>query len=370
MKRREPFPLDGSYFGQLDTTQNATSPPSLARSISPPPRARARANPSSAVKGVLPEGPDAASVVSADDLPSLAAVEAGEGQIRDHVEYFSTHLGNAIRPSGGPRLALADYRDLYLRNQWSHGRHFVIHQHDHPVAGVHYDLRLQFSQSSSVSFAIMYGLPGNPISRRQHRQAVETRVHNMWRKIRLRLHGARLPNGYTITLRTGGFDNHDQRTSTHTPKRKRKRREETPSTSPSSASEDEEEEGRLEGKEKEAEDEDAATRATNAYPGATNAIGSVHQRRWLLSLDRAASGFVRSGRDGHGRITWVPRAVAEAGEEREEGHEEAGGWSEPFFVRGRDVERSVVTGRLAAEVMADEGVVGYVGRKGWRAVLE
>lgn len=43
---------------------------------------------------------------------------------------------------------------------------------------------------------------------------------------------------------------------------------------------------------------------------------------------------------------------------------------ETFFVRGRDVERSVVTGRTADEVMADEGVEGFVGRKGWRAVLE
>jgi hypothetical protein len=43
---------------------------------------------------------------------------------------------------------------------------------------------------------------------------------------------------------------------------------------------------------------------------------------------------------------------------------------EPFFVRGREVERSVVTGRLAGEVLRDEGVEGFVGRRGWRAVLE
>jgi len=34
------------------------------------------------------------------------------------------------------------------------------------------------------------------------------------------------------------------------------------------------------------------------------------------------------------------------------------------------VERSVVTGRGAGEVCADEGVVGFVWRRGWRAVLE
>jgi len=50
----------------------------------------------------------------------------------------------------------------------------------HPVAGVHYDLRLQISQTSSVSWACMYGLPGNPNSRRLNRNATETRVHNVW----------------------------------------------------------------------------------------------------------------------------------------------------------------------------------------------
>ena len=43
---------------------------------------------------------------------------------------------------------------------------------------------------------------------------------------------------------------------------------------------------------------------------------------------------------------------------------------EPFFVRGRDVERSVVTGRTGGEVLADEGVEGFVGKKGWRGVVE
>jgi len=56
----------------------------------------------------------------------------------------------------------------------------VVHQHDHPVAGPHYDLRLQFSESSSLSWAIMYGLPGNPNSRRINRNATETRVHCVW----------------------------------------------------------------------------------------------------------------------------------------------------------------------------------------------
>lgn len=35
-----------------------------------------------------------------------------------------------------------------------------------------------------------------------------------------------------------------------------------------------------------------------------------------------------------------------------------------FMVRGREYERSVVTGRLAREVESDEGVAEFVGRRG------
>lgn len=56
----------------------------------------------------------------------------------------------------------------------------MVHQHDHPVSGPHYDLRLQFSETSSVSWSVMYGLPGDPNSRRLNRNATETRVHSYW----------------------------------------------------------------------------------------------------------------------------------------------------------------------------------------------
>jgi hypothetical protein len=39
-------------------------------------------------------------------------------------------------------------------------------------------------------------------------------------------------------------------------------------------------------------------------------------------------------------------------------------------VLGRDVERSVVSGRLADEVMSDEGVESFQGIKMWRAVTQ
>ena len=48
--------------------------------------------------------------------------------------------------------------------------------------------------------------------------------------------------------------------------------------------------------------------------------------------------------------------------------EAEGAGFESFLVRGRDVERSVVTGRLAREVESDEGVQGFVGRSGWVGV--
>ena len=111
-----------------------------------------------------------------------------------------------------------------------------------------------------------------------------------------------------------------------------------------------------------AEQEDEAVRLTNAYPGATNSIGSIHQRRWYLSMDRYASGFCPlrlENRSKGGRRMWTRRREFE----RLLGFE-------PFFVMGRELETSVVTGRIADEVMADEGVQDFVGRKGWRPVTE
>lgn len=114
--------------------------------------------------------------------PSLAAIEAGTVEVTDHLKIFSTRLARCARPVAPqvPRLPIRDWVDLYERNLHPNGRHFVIHQHDHPIAGPHYDLRLQFSETSSVSWSIMYGLPGDPNSRRLNRNATETRVHCLW----------------------------------------------------------------------------------------------------------------------------------------------------------------------------------------------
>lgn len=73
---------------------------------------------------------------------------------------------------------MESYSSIYTFNVGSkNGAHFVIRQHDHPVAGTHYDLRLQINETSSVSWAIMYGLPGDFNSVRLNRNATETRIH-------------------------------------------------------------------------------------------------------------------------------------------------------------------------------------------------
>ncbi|KAL8773660.1 MAG: hypothetical protein Q9209_001426 [Squamulea sp. 1 TL-2023] len=309
--------------------------------------------------------------------PSLAAIEAGEIQIQDHFSHFSSHLAAAVRPSiSGPRLPIPAFVDLYKRNCHPHGRHFVVHQHDHPIAGVHYDLRLQISETSSVSFAVVYGLPGDPGSRRLVRMAVETRVHCFWiskRKIRIRLHGTRLPPSYTLSIRLLTANNHHEQPKKPVRKRRRKQIEsptpqkrETPEASeveevipvdvdvsPTASN------ANITAYNSEIEEqEDEEIRLTNAYPGATNSINSIHQRKWLLSMDRHASGFrPHVGEDG--TRTWV----------RGEQNGRLLGF-EPFFVEGRDHERSVVTGRTADEVMMDEGAEGFTGRKGWKAILK
>jgi hypothetical protein len=60
-----------------------------------------------------------------------------------------------------------------------------------------------------------------------------------------------------------------------------------------------------------ASDEESETiRRTNAYPGATNDIGSVHQRKWYLSLDRHSSGFTPIRDNATASKQWVRRRDA------------------------------------------------------------
>ncbi|KAI9797687.1 MAG: hypothetical protein M1833_005348 [Piccolia ochrophora] len=421
-------PIENPFIKRQNWEWELSPPSSLAAPISPP-----RSNVEAEQKVARTNrGTTLQRKENDENKPSLAAIEAGEADIQDHLTHFCDHLSAfTARNSATPRLSVENFADLYKRNQHPHGRHFVVHQHDHPVAGVHYDLRLQFSESSSISFAIMYGLPGNANSKRLNRNATETRVHTLWNhlveaaspstgslliwdtgeyeilpfrtpqtetdssspsssssisysthrpkkdthaslpeneklidafhhhRIRLRLHGTHLPPNYTISLRLPTSNNtHAQprkpaykRRRTTAPAPARDRSSSSPSPPPSSPIQTPSSQPTT----PRPAITDETIRLTNAYPGANNTIGSIHQRRWYLSLDRTNSGFVRT-RTANGGVEWVKRS-------EEEGFP-------PFFVRGRDVERSVVTGRGADEVMRDEGVEGFVGRKGWRAVME
>ena len=430
--------------------------------------------------------------------PSSAAVEAGKAKIRDHSTYFSNLLASHFLPSPNtPLLPIPDYKALYDQSiNNPRGAHFVIHQHNHPIAGTHYDLRLQINETSSCSWAIMYGLPGDPNSIRQGRNATETRVHCLWnhlvetasretgsliiwdtgryrvldndqkaqgkstgdedsewdvegnggkragggdgrqklteqqklaaafakRKIKLSLEGARLPRPYVVNLRLTTADDVAGRSralgEASRPPRKRKRRgnggkkkkvqlEETSSerSSEESGVEElaepdgglgtttikapgakfEEREKDLSEMERELQElEDEQVRRTNAYPGAVNTIGSVHQRRWYLSLDRTACGFVKKKRETGGtmRVVWEKASWTEKETPKNAGEDdsEPGGQNTdnsvskrleyPFYVLGPDHERSVVTGRLEADVLRDEGVENFVRRKGWHPVTK
>ncbi|KZZ92076.1 ABC1 domain containing protein [Moelleriella libera RCEF 2490] len=419
------------------------------------------------------------------------------------------YLSARCFPSPSPQSLLSREACHRLYNSClasSAGAHFVIHQHDHPIAGPHYDLRLQINPTSSASWAIMYGPPGDPNSARLNRNATETRIHCLWnhvvetasrdtgslliwdtgtysvlqhpssfpsstiipsslpsssssasshleketawppatplvrpakptsnnnndqpsqqdllreafhsRKIRIQLHGAKLPPNYVLNLRLTKTEY--ARARARKPdlvikkRRPRKRRRlgaaaAPPAPDPDSTGRDSDspdeylfpkEEGEGEGaadldgeaaagqqqqqqqhlspSERELRElEDAEIRRTNAYPGATNSIGSIHQRKWYLSLDREASGFVRR-RQGS-KVRWEPsQAQAQAASEPDapvnddgpEAHMER--LSFPFYVRGVEHERSVMTGRRASDILRDEGVQDFRPRQGWKAVL-
>ncbi|KAF3073589.1 hypothetical protein CFAM422_003938 [Trichoderma lentiforme] len=425
----------------------------------------------------IPHRPNASSSISTASIPSgrptagtTAEIESGAVEIPDHLARFSSTLSSHLRPTsaGVPRLSIPSYSHLYQSCQGSpRGAHFVVHQHDHPVAGPHYDLRLQINETSSVSWAIMYGLPGDANSSRQSRNATETRIHCLWaictqnhlvetaspetgslliwdtgtysilpraskhaptrdpssppashqsqsasespspsqtaqsllhaafqdRKIRLRLHGAKLPDPYVINLRltksedAAGRSRGLRRRAAGTARKRRGRttrvqpqERETSSSSSSSSGEADGDDGHgldneepIDKPQTEATDDpslreqqDAQVRLTNAYPGASNTIGSIHQRRWYLSLDRRACGFTEKRRRGRSSL-WEPPPIEESPSTSEQGPLRL---SFPFYVRGPQFEQSVVTGRRGEDVLRDEGVTTFIPRKGWMPVMK
>ncbi|KAG6294293.1 hypothetical protein E4U46_006424 [Claviceps purpurea] len=415
------------------------------------------------------------------DHPSTSAVEASETDPADHLAHYTNLLTRHALPSPLPLLSIPSYTSLYQSHALNpRGSHFVIHQHDHPIAGTHYDLRLQINPTSSASWAIMYGPPGDPNSSRLNRNATETPVHCLWnhlvetasphtgsmliwdtgtysvlpppslspsssrgkkyhgargypsseggnrspsepesesdldkdgvsqqdllaraftnRKIRIRLHGHKLPRKYVLNVRlTRKEDQEGRAKNARGPMRKRRgvSKIQPGSLRRDSGSESEDEKHLVPGERDEGDEgndwgvlspterelrelSDENVVKTNAYPGATNSIGSVHQRRWYLSLDRAASGFVPHRENG--KVVWTASAEdvgAEADAEanrrsninQKEGPVQLQRLSYPFYVRGVEHERSVVTGRRGEEVLRDEGVQGFIPRKGWKPVL-
>ncbi|KAJ3473293.1 hypothetical protein NLG97_g10393 [Lecanicillium saksenae] len=368
--------------------------------------------------------------------PTTAAVESGAAVVDDHLAHFSENLAQYVTQQAedqlAPRLAIDDYAALYKANAGSkHGAHFVIHQHDHPVAGTHYDLRLQINETSSVSWAIMYGLPGDPNSVRLNRNATETRIHSLWnhlietasadtgslmiwdtgtysilprrskyapaldpdsgpsedeaalsppttqqsllhaafqtRKIKIRLHGTKLPDPVV-----GGEARQPWRGSPKpAPAHRMSLRPLDADIVPASKTQiPEQDAATMSALEKELRElEDEEVRRTNAYKGATNSIGSIHQRKWFLSLERNLSGFQPRKSDSS-RAFWLPKS-SEAGDAEKPGSQDAGArprLSYPFYVKGRDFERSVITGRLGAEILHDEGAEDFVPRMGWNPV--
>ncbi|KAK8074710.1 abc1 containing protein [Apiospora hydei] len=141
----------------------------------------------------------------------------GGAKIQDHVGYFSGILSKATLspfPDCLSHLSVAGYRKLYEDNFGNpRGAHFIVHQHDHPVAGVHYDLRLQINETSSASWAIMYGLPGDPNSQRLMRNATETRVHCLWNHL---IETASVHTGSLLIWDTGNYTVLDRK-SKHAP---------------------------------------------------------------------------------------------------------------------------------------------------------
>ena len=173
---RTPGIIENPFIKPQNREWSISLPASVNAPVSPPRRNKRHRLEASA--DISPE----AKLAGQDSVPSLTDIEAGKVEIDNHLEFISEALAKVTRPAepGVSRLLLNEWVGLYKRSQHPHGRHFVVHQHDHPVAGPHYDLRLQISESSSISFAIMYGLPGNPNSWKLNRNATETRVHTLW----------------------------------------------------------------------------------------------------------------------------------------------------------------------------------------------
>lgn len=168
----------------LQPTCTVSSLMSLNAPVSPP---RTRVKPIQEARAVSPrfsatERSKVSPQQSQSEIgASLQAIEPGQAnETATKLSNIRDKLNRYIRqPTSQSLIPMDEWISLYQRNAHHEGCHFVIHQHDHPVSGPHYDLRLQFSETSTVCWSIMYGLPGDPNSIRLNRNATETRVHGL-----------------------------------------------------------------------------------------------------------------------------------------------------------------------------------------------
>src|SRR4051812_31552150 len=121
--------IENPFVKSRNKSWELRAPHSLNRSVSPPSRIRVKQE-ADVTKATTPKS-------LAPSKSETAAVEAGEIEIDDHVSFFSTKLLAARLPvlSNQPRLTHQAWLDLYQRNLNDRGHHFVVHQHDHPIAG-------------------------------------------------------------------------------------------------------------------------------------------------------------------------------------------------------------------------------------------
>ncbi|KAJ9661078.1 hypothetical protein H2201_006627 [Coniosporium apollinis] len=355
-------------------------PASLTREISPPSKTRRAKIP------VPQEQENPEDGAPPDAALSLAAIEAGEAKIRDHLAYFSEHLSrnNLIESASHATGSLLI---------WDTGEYSILQRQAKAV------------QTDDELSAGSDHVPGPSPSAQQRSKPENQKLFEAFQSthIRLRLHGTRLPRNYTISLRLPPANNTTKaqamprkrrRKSTYIPSRvahpttdsdtteeiesgaaspSRTHSRRSSATSSTLNGRDDDHQAVEVANASEAEDEDQQTRINNAYPGATNSIGSVHQRQWFLRLDQANSGFVRAT-SGPEKGRWVRSSLSRGrggpgGDDTEREEKELGGF-DTFFVRGAEHERSVVTGRLSKDVFADEGVEGFLGRKMWRPIME
>ncbi|KAL4733550.1 hypothetical protein BDV11DRAFT_199825 [Aspergillus similis] len=358
---------------------------------------------------------------------SLSALEAGKEEVDDPLERISAHLRkftpdlNTTRPIPGEfnLIPIDAWKSLYTQNYpnsrrlnrnatetrvhalWNH----LIETASEKTGSMiiwdtgEYEILPDKSKGSNVGPETDEsdhepethsgsGLDGSALPESE-------KLRNAFQnsKIHLRLHGTRLPKNYTVFLRRDKTDLRSAPTAAsllQKPRKRRRRR--VAKAEPSSTSNSESDtditgpldtkspgtgkrgrptdtgnEGAYEHSDAEGGDNnvDFHIRLNNAYPGAVNDIGSIHQRRWFIVLDRAGSGFIPAKvsdmkTDPAGKKRWIRKIDKRSG---------ARTGFDPFHVRGPEVERSVVTGRRGPDVVCDEGVDGFVPRKGWNPVL-